>query len=181
MGIADSFPSAYAKSQAAAGSPLPTKGKVLISLEKSTRHKAIGIAERLTKLGFTLIATEGTAAAFKEANIPVETVRKIAEGRPNVVDIITNREVTLVINTPSAAHSRSDGFAIRNAALAAGLPIITTLAAAEAATTAIDSLQKTAWTIRSLQDYYRLLDSSDSGNTNSKTTTSKNVSPLRKS
>jgi carbamoyl-phosphate synthase large subunit len=158
MGIADNFSAAYGKSQAAANSPLPTKGKVLISLQKNTRHRAIEIAQKLHQLGFSVSATEGTANAFREAGIPVETVKKIEEGRPNVVDIITNKEVSLVINTPSGAHSRKDGYAIRNAALGAGVPIITTIAAAAAATEAIESLQKEDWKIRSLQDYYASLN-----------------------
>ncbi|MCG3206053.1 MAG: Carbamoyl-phosphate synthase large chain [Elusimicrobia bacterium] len=157
MGIADNFSAAYAKSQAAANSPLPSHGKVLISLQKTSRMRAIEIARQLHQLGFGVLATEGTALSFREAGIPVEIVKKIEEGRPNVVDIITNKEVSLIINTPSGAHSRKDGYAIRNAALGAGVPIITTLAAAAAATEAIESLQKDAWTIRSLQDYYKLL------------------------
>ncbi len=159
MGIAADFSAAYAKSQAAANQPLPTKGKVLVSLQKATRARAIPTIQRLHQLGFSIVATEGTAIDLRQAGVPVETVKKIEEGRPNVVDIITNREVTLVINSPSAAHSRKDGYQIRNATLSAGLPIITTLAAAAAAAEAIESLQKENWTIRSLQDYYRLLKS----------------------
>lgn len=157
MGIAETVPSAYAKSQAAANSPLPTKGKVLLSLNKGTRTSAIPIARRLHELGFELLATEGTALELRDSGLPVEIVKKITEGRPNVVDIISNREVALVINTPSGARSRSEGYEIRNSALAANIPIITTLAAADAATSAIASLQKESWTIRSLQDYYNSL------------------------
>ena len=158
MGIADDFSAAYAKSQSAANSPLPKSGKVLVSLQKSSRARAIDTVRKLPQLGFGILATEGTALHFREAGIPVETVKKIEEGRPNVVDIITNKEVALVLNTPSGAHSRKDGFAIRNAALGAGVPIITTLAAADAAVEAIESLQKKNWTIRSLQDYYKILN-----------------------
>ncbi len=162
MGIADDFSSAYAKSQAAANSPLPKSGKVLVSLQRSSRLRAIDTVKKLHQLGFKILATEGTALHFREAGIPVETVKKIEEGRPNVVDIITNKEVVLVLNTPSGAHSRKDGFQIRNAALGAGVPIITTLAAAAAAAEAIESLQKKSWTIRSLQDYYRSLNAGKS-------------------
>jgi carbamoyl-phosphate synthase large subunit len=158
MGIADDFSAAYGKSQAAANSPLPKSGKVLVSLQKSTRPRALETIKRLHQLGFGILATEGTALYCREAGIPVETVKKIDEGRPNVVDIITNKDVALVLNTPSGAHSRKDGFAIRNAALGAGVPIITTLAAADAAAEAMESLQKRNWTIRSLQDYYRSLN-----------------------
>ncbi len=168
MGIADNFSAAYAKSQAAANSPLPTKGKVLISLKRNNRERVIDIARKLHQLGLGILATEGTALTFQGAGIPVEIVKKIEEGRPNVVDIITNKEVAFVINTPSGASSRKDGFAIRNAALGAGVPIITTVAAAAAATEAIESMQKEDWTIRSLQDYYASLKTKAS-NTPSKT------------
>ncbi len=168
MGIADDFSAAYAKSQAAANSPLPTKGNVLVSLQRNARARAIEIVRKLSQLGFGIVATEGTANSFREAGIKVDIVKKIEEGRPNVVDIITNKEVSFVINTPSGAHSRKDGFAIRNAALGAGVPIITTLAAAAAATEAIESLQKNQWTIRSLQDYYKLLNAKPA-KTNAKT------------
>lgn len=157
MGIAADFPAAYAKSQAAANSPLPTSGKVLISLKKESTPNAIEVARHLHKLGFAIMATEGTAHAFQRNGIPVEFVKKISEGRPNVVDFIMNKEVSLVINTPSGAKSRKDGYAIRNAALATGVPIITTVASAAAAAEAIESLQKDNWTIRSLQDYYKSL------------------------
>ncbi|MCB4757225.1 MAG: carbamoyl-phosphate synthase large subunit [Elusimicrobia bacterium] len=156
MGIDTFFPAAYAKSQAAANSPLPSKGPILMSLKNTHKEKALGIAKRLLKIGFSLTATAGTAEALSKAGLPVKTVNKIAEGRPNVVDIISNREVALVINTPSGARSRSDGWAIRSAATAVGIPIITTLAAAEAATTAMELSQKKDWTIRSIQDYYKL-------------------------
>jgi carbamoyl-phosphate synthase large subunit len=128
---------------------------VLISLKKNSPPRAVETARRLHELGFSLVATSGTSELLGNAGIPVETVQKIAEGRPNVVDLITNKEVSLVINTPSGARSQSDGFAMRNAALGAGVPIITTIAAAWAATQAIESLQKDAWEIRSLQDYYK--------------------------
>jgi carbamoyl-phosphate synthase large subunit len=158
MGIADSFPAAYAKSQAASNSPLPTAGKVLVSLQKATRHRAEETIRKFHKLGFGIVATEGTAAQIKEWGIPVEIVKKIAEGRPNVVDIIHNKEVSLVINTPAGTHAKNDGYYIRNAALRSGLTIVTTLAAAEAAAEAIESEQKEDWQIKSLQQYYAKLD-----------------------
>ncbi|MFN0118111.1 MAG: carbamoyl-phosphate synthase large subunit [Elusimicrobiota bacterium] len=160
MGIADHFSAAYAKSQAAANSPLPTKGKVLISLQKKSFSRAISSIKKLHELGFSLLATEGTALAIRQEGVPVEIVKKISEGRPNVVDVITNKEVSLVINTPSGAKSQSDGYHIRNAALRSAIPIITTVAAFSAATEGIESLQKESWKIKSLQDYYSFFDSS---------------------
>lgn len=169
MGIDANFPAAYAKSQAAANSPLPTSGKILISLKKESTPRAIAVAQRLHNLGFELLATEGTAHAFQIKGIPVQVVKKISEGRPNVVDHIANKEVALVINTPSGAKSRKDGYAIRNAALATGVPIITTIAAADAAAEAIESLQKDQWTIRSLQDYYKSLSLKPAAKTKTET------------
>jgi carbamoyl-phosphate synthase large subunit len=168
MGIDDQFPTAYAKSQSAANSPLPRKGKVLLSLHKGTRPRAIETVRRLHRCGFEILATEGTALAIREAGIPVEIVKKIEEGRPNVVDVVMNGEVSLIINTPSGIRSWSDGFEIRNAALRVGLPIITTIAAADAASIAIESAQKTSWSIRSLQDYYKKLNLTSTPNKKSK-------------
>jgi len=158
MGIADNFPAAYAKSQAAANSPLPEKGKVLVSLQKSTRARAEDTIRKFHKLGFGILATEGTAEQIRAWGVPVEVVKKIAEGRPNVVDLIHNKEVSLVINTPAGTHAKNDGFFIRNAALRSGISIITTLAAAAAAAEAIECEQKEDWKIKSLQDYYARLN-----------------------
>ena len=169
MGIDTDFPAAYAKSQAAADSPLPEKGTILVSLKNPHKEQAIQIGKRLAKMGFSLVGTTGTAEAFEKAGIAIKTVKKIAEGRPNVVDIITNREVALVINTPSGGRSQSDGSAIRQAATRSRIPIITTLSAAEAATTALEATKKESWTIKSIQDYYKEVHNLKKGKTPTKT------------
>jgi carbamoyl-phosphate synthase large subunit len=154
MGIGKTFAEAFAKSQSAAGTPLPQKGAVLISVRNEDKPLATRVAKELVKMGFDVFATSRTAQTFQEANIPVTKVNKIEEGRPNVVDFITNRQVTLVINTPSGKKARSDGHAIRTAALFSNVPIITTPHAALAMLEGIKSLQQERWTIKSLQSHY---------------------------
>jgi len=154
MGIDQDFPRAFAKSQAAAGSQLPKSGGVLFSLTNRNKPAGSQIARELAKLGFDLYATESTAEEFRKQNLEVRTVLKLTEGRPNVADVIKNRDVVLVINTPSGKRTRSEGFTIRQAALQHNVPIVTTLAAARAALSAIRGFQEGKWTVASLQDYY---------------------------
>jgi len=154
MGIDQDFPRAFAKSQAAAGSQLPKSGGVLFSLANRDKPAGSQIARELAKLGFELYATGSTADEFRKQNLEVRTVLKLTEGRPNVADVIRNRDVVLVINTPSGKRTRSEGFTIRQAALQHNVPIVTTLAAARAALTAIRGFQEGRWTVASLQEYY---------------------------
>jgi len=154
MGIDLDFSRAYAKSQAAAGSALPKSGGVLFSL--TDRDKAAGsqIARELVRLEFQLYATESTANFFRNEGLEVKTVLKLSEGRPHVADVIRNRDVAFVINTPSAKRTRTEGFTIRQAALQHNIPIVTTLAAAKAAVTAMRGLKEGHWQVKSLQHYY---------------------------
>ena len=154
MGIDQDFSRAFAKSQAAAGSALPQTGGVLFSLTDADKAAGGQIARDLAKLGFALYATGSTAEYFRAQNLEVKTVLKLTEGRPNIADVIKNRDVALVINTPSGKRTRSEGFTIRQAALQHNVPIVTTLAAARAALTAIRGLRDERWTVMSLQDYY---------------------------
>jgi carbamoyl-phosphate synthase large subunit len=154
MGIDEDFNRAFAKSQDAAGSQLPKSGGVLFSLTNRDKKEGSQIARELAKAGFTLYATDGTAAFFRDQNLEVRTVLKLSEGRPNVADVIRNREVVLVINTPSGKRSRSEGYEIRQTALQHNVPIVTTLAAARAALSGIRALREGRWTVSSLQDYY---------------------------
>ena len=157
MGIGKTFAEAFAKSQSAAGTPLPHKGAVLISVRNEDKPLAIKVAKELVEMGFEIFATDKTARTFQEAGLPATRVNKIEEGRPHVVDFITNRQVTLVINTPSGKKARSDGHAIRTAALFSNVPIITTPHAALATLEGIKSLQQEPWTIKSLQSHYHLV------------------------
>jgi carbamoyl-phosphate synthase large subunit len=127
---------------------------VLFSLTDSDKQAGAQIAKEMAKLGFELVATGSTADYLRQQGLAVRTVLKLTEGRPNVADIIKNREVALVINTPSGRRSRSEGFTIRQASLQHNVPIVTTLAAARAALAGIKGIREGKVTVRSLQDYY---------------------------
>ncbi|RPI47915.1 MAG: carbamoyl-phosphate synthase large subunit [Betaproteobacteria bacterium] len=134
MGIGHSFSEAFLKSQAAAGQKLPTSGKVFISVRNSDKAPMIEIARSLARLGFSLYATRGTAHALASAGIDVTAVNKVAEGRPNVVDMIKNGDFSLIVNTVEDRRSAvRDSYAIRHAALEARLAYYTTVAGARAA------------------------------------------------
>ncbi len=154
MGIDDSFPMAFAKSQLAANAALPTSGKVFISVANRDKPEIVGVARALAELGYVLVATRGTAKALREAGIAVEDVPKLQEGRPNLVDKMKNDEIALVINTPSGRGARSDEGKIRAAAVANGVTCITTLSAALAAVEACKELRRCEWTVSALQDRF---------------------------
>jgi carbamoyl-phosphate synthase large subunit len=144
MATANDFPTAFAKAERAAGRPLPTGGTAFVSVRDADKAAAIGVARTLVTLGFSLQATAGTARVLAAAGLPVERVRKVTEsgrGR-SVVDRIRKGRCDLVINTPQGLGARSDGYLIREAALAARVPCITTLAGAEAAVEAIGRARK---------------------------------------
>ncbi|MEO6919337.1 MAG: carbamoyl-phosphate synthase large subunit [Collimonas sp.] len=134
MGVGKTFGEAFVKSQLGAGIKLPTSGKVFLSVKGSDKPRAVKVAKDLVAIGFTVVATKGTAAAISAAGIPVETVNKVVEGRPHVVDMIKNHEISLVINTVEEKRSAIvDSRAIRTSALAAHATTYTTIAGAEAA------------------------------------------------
>ncbi|MGI8903198.1 MAG: carbamoyl-phosphate synthase large subunit [Solirubrobacteraceae bacterium] len=133
MGIARDFPTAFAKAQAAAGSKLPRTGTVFITVSDGDKPAATGVATVLNDLGFTIVATRGTAEAIRGMGIPAQTINKVGEGSPHVVDWIERGQVDLVINTPIGTGARVDGYEIRSAALTRGIPCITTMAGAMAA------------------------------------------------
>jgi carbamoyl-phosphate synthase large subunit len=154
MGIDGDFGWAYAKSQAAAGAPLPSAGKVFISVREKDRPVALEVARRLRRLGFQIEATRGTAAYLREQGVEVETVNKVKEGRPHIVDHIKNVEISLVVNTVGNQSSQADSLSIRREALQHGLPYYTTMPGARAAVTAIEAILNKGLTIRSLQEYH---------------------------
>ena len=137
MGIADDFPTAFGKAQAAAGVSLPAEGTVFITVTDADKAAATQLAARFHDLGFEIIATRGTAQAISRMGIPVRAINKIGEGSPHVVDYIRSRDVDMVINTPTGSGARSDGYEIRSAAVRQGIPCITTMTGASAATRAI--------------------------------------------
>ena len=152
MGSSERFSIAFAKSQLGAGIILPKEGNIFLSVTQ--RHKEIikDLAKRLYALGFTLMATEGTAASIEEVGIPVQRVKKIAEGHPNLIDHLIDGEVTLAMNTPNGKGARTDEGKIRAAAVQYGVPCITTIQAAEAAVKAMEALREEEMSVVALQD-----------------------------
>jgi carbamoyl-phosphate synthase large subunit len=142
MGIARDFPTAFAKAQAAAGVPLPSHGTVFITVTDSDKAGAFAIAQSLHECGFRIVATRGTAEAIARMGVPAQALNKIAEGSPHVLDWIERGDVDLVVNTPTGVGARSDGYEIRRAAVAHGIPCLTTLAAGISAARAIASAHR---------------------------------------
>jgi carbamoyl-phosphate synthase large subunit len=154
MGIDDNFPMAFAKSQMAANSPLPRKGKVFVSVARRDKVEVVPIARALVEMGYQIVSTSGTAQALREAGIAVGVINKLQEGRPNLLDLMKNDEIDLVINTPSGKGARTDEGKIRAAAVANGVTCITTIAAAQAAVAACRALAEQELTVSALQDRY---------------------------
>ncbi len=154
MGIAADFPTAFAKAQAAAGAALPQSGTVFLSVTDADKQTAAAIAVMLYDLGFRVMATRGTAQALRPWGISVTAVNKVGEGSPHIVDHILAGEVDLAINTPTGSGARADGWEIRRAAVARGIPCITTLAGGLAAARAILKDRAGQPEVRSLQDIH---------------------------
>jgi carbamoyl-phosphate synthase large subunit len=155
MGVGDNFGEAFAKAQLSAGSPLPDKGRVFLSVNDRDKLVAVALARRFTELGFEVTATRGTAAAIRAAGLQSKTVFKINEGRPNVVDLLKAGSVDLAIYTAtSGAHAFSDEKAIRRHALTYRVPCITTMSGARAAVEAIASRRRDPIRVWSLQEIH---------------------------
>ena len=142
MGIAPDFPTAFAKAQAAAGAQLPFSGTAFITVADRDKPAATGLATVLSDLGFQIVATAGTAQAIRKMGIRAAAINKIGEGSPHVVDWIERGDVDLVINTPVGTGARADGYEIRTAAIAHGIPCITTMAGGIAAARAISAARR---------------------------------------
>ena len=155
MGIAADLGVALAKAQAGTGASLPQKGTVFISVANRDKRAIVFPAKRLTELGFTMVATKGTAGLLARSGIDVACVAKVSEGHPNAADLILAGDVDLVINTPFGRETRSDGYFIRTAAAAAGIPCITTLPGVYAAVQGIEAAARGEHEPRSLQEYHR--------------------------
>jgi carbamoyl-phosphate synthase large subunit len=154
MGIDADLGLAYAKSQMAAPPPLPKSGNVFISVKDSDKPSVIPLAREFVDLGFQIISTSGTWEALHEAGVPVTKVHKIREGRPNVLDLVTNGDIDFIINTPSGKIPREDEVRIRNASLAQKIPIMTTIRAGQASANGIRSLQRSQVHVKTLQEYH---------------------------
>ncbi len=155
MGLDSSFERAFAKSQLGAGVILPASGTVFLSVKDGDKRSVPALARRLVEMGFSILATRGTAATIAAAGLPAREVNKVLEGRPHCVDAILSGEVQLVINTASGAQSIADSYAIRRSALTHGVPHYTTMAGARAAVHAIASLRAGALEVAPVQSYFR--------------------------
>jgi len=142
MGIDADFALAFAKAQLAAGSKLPMAGKIFISMSASHKQRMIEPARRLKSLGYQLVCTSGTARVFQEAGIDVDVVRKVQEGRPNLLDLMANGEIHLIFNTPSGKGARTDEGKIRAASVTHGIPCVTTMPGCSAVVNALEALRE---------------------------------------
>jgi len=154
MGVADNFGEAFAKAQLAAGQMLPTSGRVFLSANDRDKPFIAEVAARFIELGFSLVATHGTAQILEQAGLQVERVYKVKEGRPNVVDLIKGERIHLIVNTPHGIEPWFDEKAIRRAAVTARIPTITTLSAARAACEGIAALQRGEAKVYALQQLH---------------------------
>ena len=156
MGLDRDFRKAYVKSQLAAGSPLPTTGKVFLSVRNRDKRAILQVAKRLAEMGFTLVATQGTAKVLTRNGLPVEVIHKVLEGwRPNIVDLMKRGEIALVINTPEDGRARRDSYLIRRTAVTQNIPYYTTVDGAQAALGGIEALLKGELSVQSLQEAYQ--------------------------
>jgi carbamoyl-phosphate synthase large subunit len=156
MGVSERFSIAFAKSQIAAGILLPEQGRIFLSVASVQAKEAmVGLARRLAALGFDLIATAGTARELAAAGIPVEVVKKLQEGHPNLIDHLIDGRVQLIFNTPRGKGARTDEGRIRAASVLYGVPCITTLPAAEACVRAMEGMRTELLTVQPIQDRFR--------------------------
>ena len=154
MGVSDEFPMAFAKSQLGAGIELPDGGRVFMSVRGVHKERAAKIAKQIHELGYEIIATQGTAKRLAEDGIPVEAVKKLREGSPNLIDHLKNEAVDLIINTPNGKGARTDEGQIRAAAVQHGVPCVTTIQASEAMTASLLALRNGTMDVESLQDRF---------------------------
>ncbi len=152
MGTSERFSIAFAKCQLAAGTLLPKEGTIFISVAQPAKQDMVGLARRLAALGYKLMATEGTARRLEADGIEVQHVNKLQEGHPNLLDHLSDGAIQLIMNTPSGKGARTDEGKIRSAAVAGGVPCITTIQAADAAVRAMEALRNEEITVQALQD-----------------------------
>lgn len=153
MGLDADLGIAYAKSQMAANSPLPMSGQVFISVSEAHKPSVAGVARLFADLGFSLVSTSGTATVLEKAGLTVRRIHKLTEGRPNAIDLLKNREIQLVINTPAGQNPREDEIKIRTTAVYTNTPIMTTLSGAKAAALGIAALKKSGYGVKTIQEF----------------------------
>ena len=163
MGIADSFGSAFAKAQIAADNSLPTAGAIFVTVNDSDKPTVVPIVRRFHEMGFRLFATEGTRKYLRNRGIPADRVFKVHEGQPNAKDLIVNREVQLLINTPMGKHAHLDDYSLRQAAITHHVPYTTTMSAASAAVDAVLAMRSRPATVCSLQEWQALARAAGGG------------------
>ncbi|MFH2074513.1 MAG: carbamoyl-phosphate synthase large subunit [Pseudomonadota bacterium] len=154
MGIDTAFGKAFAKSQIAAGTLLPKAGKVFISVTNKDKRQIVFISKQLEHLGFQILTTAGTGAVLKNNDVEVTVLPKLAEGRPNIVDFMKNREVAMIIITSSGKKPREDTVVIRSTAVLHSVPLITTISGAQAAVNAIEAMLKEEGRVKTIQEYH---------------------------
>ena len=154
MGLDVDFGHAFAKSQIAGGNHVPVTGNVFISVKNGDKDQTTELARRLLEMNFNILATRGTADHLTKHGIKVMTINKVLEGRPHVVDAMTNNEIDLVINTTEGSQSISDSYSLRRTALTQGIPYYTTIAGARAALMVIESLNRRGLDVAPLQSYF---------------------------
>ena len=154
MGIDEDFGRAYFKAQAASFNRLPAGGKVFVSLRDEDKAAVVPVVRSFLDLGFSVVATRGTARFLRDRNLEVEMVNKVMEGRPHIVDYIKNGQISFVINTVFGAQARRDSFSIRESALQYKVPYTTTVAGSRAAVLALEVMLKKGVNIRSMQEYH---------------------------
>jgi carbamoyl-phosphate synthase large subunit len=155
MGIDYNFGVAYYKAELGAGMRLPLNGRVFISVKKADRTKILPVAKKLQDMGFEITATDGTANFLNENGVKADVTLKISQGRPNIIDAIINRQVDLIINTPTGKRGKTEGYYLRRAAVDHNIPYITTISGAIAAVKGIEAIKNAEPTIKSVQEYHR--------------------------
>ena len=154
MGVGETFGEAFAKAQLSAGNPLPDQGSVFMSIGSKQKDEAAAIAKKFAGMGFELFATRGTAERLRAAGLDCTVVFKVNEGRPNVVDLIKDRKISLIVNTPAGASAFEDERAIRRAAATQNIPCISMLTAGRAAAEGIEAKRQRVIQVRSLQELH---------------------------
>ena len=155
MGVDEDLGFAFVKAYLAAGMKLPRTGRVFLSVKNSDKRPIIAEARQLAELGYELLATDGTYRTLKNNGIPVQRVNKVHEGRPHVVDMIKNREIDVILNTPYGKQQRHDDSSIRSSAVTAGIPCITTRAGISALVSAFSAIHRGDFGVKSIQEYHR--------------------------
>ncbi len=153
MGVSDTFGTAFAKAELAAGNGLPLDGTVFVTVNDHDKPNTVAVARRFHDMGFKIVATRGTAEYLEQHGVPCSIVQKVSVGRPNGIDLIKNDEVQLLINTPLGKRAQKDDYSLRQAAIAHRIAYTTTLSAASAACDAIQSIKSRAATVRSIQEW----------------------------